>query len=130
MIRNKGTGTTRATPTADDLGRPGSVVAQHHNPRSYTVFTDQGTVRRNRSHLVNHRVTLSSMTPKTPTPVPRAASPAVSGLHPRLQNRMALPQVPLVGPKWRGRAEQSFHQRNLTFRLLYYRLPMIGYNTP
>ncbi|GFR70637.1 retrovirus-related pol polyprotein from transposon opus [Elysia marginata] len=96
-----------------DLGRPGSVAAQHHNPWSYIVLTDQGTVRRNRSHLVatdaSGQSQSDSMTPKTPTPVPRAVSPAVSGSTPTV----AEPSSP-----GRPQVTRSFHQRNLTFRSL------------
>ena len=35
-----------------DLRRPGSVINKYHNPRSYIVLTEQGTIRRNRTHLV------------------------------------------------------------------------------
>ncbi|KAK3782887.1 hypothetical protein RRG08_002516 [Elysia crispata] len=35
-----------------DLRRPGSVIKKYHNPRSYIVHTEQGTIRRNRTHLV------------------------------------------------------------------------------
>jgi transposase InsO family protein len=35
-----------------DMSKPGEVLAKHHNPRSYVVRTERGTIRRNRIHLV------------------------------------------------------------------------------
>ncbi|GFS27125.1 Pol polyprotein [Elysia marginata] len=36
----------------NDLKRPGSIINRHPNPRSYIFNTEQGTIRRNRAHLV------------------------------------------------------------------------------
>lgn len=36
-----------------DLDRHGIISAHHHNPRSYLIQTDQGKIRRNRSHLID-----------------------------------------------------------------------------
>lgn len=35
-----------------DMNRPGEIVARHHNPRSFIIKTQQGTIRRNATHLV------------------------------------------------------------------------------
>ena len=43
-----------------DLSRHGVVTAQHHNPRSYIIQTDQGQLRRNRSHLIETPTAVTS----------------------------------------------------------------------
>ena len=48
-----------------DLSRHGLVTAQHHNPRSYIIQTDQGQLRRNRSHLIE--TSASATTNETPS---------------------------------------------------------------
>ena len=35
-----------------DMSRRGQIVNTHHNPRSFLIKTDQGPIRRNRTHLV------------------------------------------------------------------------------
>ena len=43
-----------------DLSRHGLVTAQHHNPRSFIIQTDQGQLRRNRSHLIETPTAVTS----------------------------------------------------------------------
>lgn len=53
-----------------DLDRSGIITARHPNPRSYIVATEQGTVRRNRAHLVPtpeaNQHTPETVQPETP----------------------------------------------------------------
>ncbi|KAK3748633.1 hypothetical protein RRG08_053013 [Elysia crispata] len=65
-----------------DLRRPGSVINKYHNPRSYIVHTEQGTIRRNRTHLVatptpdqSPPVRSVSNAPDSSSAAPRSASP-------------------------------------------------------
>ncbi|GFS21850.1 Pol polyprotein [Elysia marginata] len=116
-----------------DLGRPGSVAAQHHNPRSYIILTDQGTVRRNRSHLVatdaSGQPQSDSMTPKTPTPVPRAVSPAASGSTPAFEEPTGgAPSSP--GPQVTRSGRAVIPPKKVDIILDCYRQPILGYNTP
>ncbi|GFO05909.1 Pol polyprotein [Plakobranchus ocellatus] len=88
-----------------DLKRQGSVLTRHQNPRSYIICTDQGTIRRNRSHLVatpasssspalvstqvreqsspGHHVS-TTRTPHSPRPSPTAVSEGNSETQPRV----------------------------------------------
>lgn len=80
-----------------DLDRPGIVATQHHNPRSYVVNTDQGVVRRNRTHLV------STPTPNQPlslsghTTTESDESTKVPAKHRRLTSTSGHGQVPTAG---------------------------------
>ncbi|GFO48512.1 Pol polyprotein [Plakobranchus ocellatus] len=88
-----------------DLKRQGSVLTCHQNPRSYIICTDQGTIRRNRSHLVATPASSSSpalvsiqvreqsspghhvstpRTPHSPRPSPTAVSEGNSETQPRV----------------------------------------------
>ncbi|GFO26000.1 Pol polyprotein [Plakobranchus ocellatus] len=88
-----------------DLKRQGSVLTRHQNPRSYIICTDQGTIRRNRSHLVATPASSSSpalvstqvreqsspghhvstpRTPHSPRPSPTAVSEGNSETQPRV----------------------------------------------
>ncbi|GFO22797.1 Pol polyprotein [Plakobranchus ocellatus] len=79
-----------------DLKRQGSVLTRHQNPRSYIICTDQGTIQRNRSHLValvstqvreqsspGHHVS-TPRTPHSPRPSPTAVSEGNSETQPRV----------------------------------------------
>ncbi|GFO20443.1 retrovirus-related pol polyprotein from transposon opus [Plakobranchus ocellatus] len=68
-----------------DLKRQGSVLTRHQNPRSYIICTDQGTIRRNRSHLVATPASSSS---------PALVSPRSESSH--LQVTTFPPPVPLT----------------------------------
>ncbi|GFN90987.1 Pol polyprotein [Plakobranchus ocellatus] len=88
-----------------DLKRQGSVLTRRQNPRSYIICTDQGTIRRNRSHLVATPASSSSLalvstqvreqsspghhvstprTPHSPRPSPTAVSEGNSETQPRV----------------------------------------------
>jgi hypothetical protein len=76
-----------------DMAKPGEVLAKHHNPRSYVVRTEQGTIRRNRAHLVP--------IPGEPSPPPRrpirfdpAPSPKAATQPPPQQPTLPAPVLP------------------------------------
>ena len=76
-----------------DLHRSGSIISRHPNPRSYIVDTEQGTIRRNRAHLVatpSSPVQSAPVTnvPETPPAAPRSALPAESETNTSVQPEM------------------------------------------
>ncbi|GFO30891.1 Pol polyprotein [Plakobranchus ocellatus] len=99
-----------------DLKRQGSVLTRHQNPRSYIICTDQGTIRRNRSHLVATPASSSSpalvstqvreqsfpghhvFTPRTPHS-PRPSPTAVSEGNSETQPRVSRSGRPINPPK-------------------------------
>ena len=75
-----------------DPNRSGSIISRHPNHRSYIVDTEQGTICRNRAHLVakpSSPVQSAPVTnvPETPPAAPRSALPAESETNTSVQKR-------------------------------------------
>ena len=82
-----------------DLNRCGSIISRHPDPRSYIVDIEQGTIRRNRAHLVatpSSPVQSAPVTsvPETPPAAPRSALPAESETNTSAQPEMRLTPHP------------------------------------
>lgn len=78
-----------------DLDRPGVIASQHQNPRSYIVHTNNGNVRRNRTHLVS--------TPAADQPLPEPRNPDESPMVPA----EAPSTSPTISPQVSGRRQHT-----------------------
>lgn len=72
-----------------DMGAGGTAAGSAKTPRSYLVKTENGTVRRNRSHLIP----IPTNEPMSPSVLNKPVSPTVEKIRPR--DKALTPEKPL-----------------------------------